>query len=128
MVRSTMEAHARTAVGEQWSLGEAVYPAGQIACTQHGGDAGDVGLERQREQVVVEPDVLVEIFGNAGRKVDRRHFGRRLRGQLKASLDLANLFGVLVDGSAVCRAKIVLQTLQLADERVQNAAPLHETG
>ena len=51
---------------DRWSAFR-IRAAGEIARIEHGRDAGDVGLEGERQQVELQLDVLVERLGNAVR-------------------------------------------------------------
>ena len=46
----------------------------------------------------------------------------------RAALDLADLVGVLVDGPAVAGAEHLPQAAQLAEQRIENASVLAQTG
>ena len=47
-----------------------IRPAGEVAREEQRADAGDVGLERQREQIELQLDVLVERLRHAHRHGD----------------------------------------------------------
>src|SRR5207247_9352250 len=73
-------------------------------CIEQRADAGDVGAERQREQVELQLDVLVEGFRNPDRDdgVGRRS-GRGLCRDLQSPLNLAYILRVLVEAQAIGR-------------------------
>src|SRR4030095_14413869 len=88
-----------------------------------------IAAERQRGEVEVQLDVVVELLRDARRNVDLRNDRRRLRRQLEPALDLANFFRVLADRSKVAGPEVLLETRQLAEERIQNALVLlHANG
>ena len=84
-----------------------VRPAGEVAREEQRADARDVGLERQREQVELQLDVLVEGLRHAHRHrhVFRRD-GRGLHRNLQATLDLADVGRVVVEPLAVGGADV----------------------
>jgi hypothetical protein len=100
--------------GNSSPFGNWYVAARQVARAEHRGHAGDVGLERQRQHVEVQLDVLVELLRNTGRQVEFRHVAGRLGRDLDAPFDLTNLVGVLIDGPHVVRAELPLQAGQLA--------------
>ena len=117
VVRSAVEARQRAAVR--------VVPGREVAGIQQRPDAGDVAAERERHQVELQLDVLVERFRHADR---HGRFGRRIDGRflgnLKPPFDFAHVLGVLVEPRLVRRADVGAQTGQAARERVQNASVL----
>ena len=99
-----------------------VRASGEVARVEHRGDAGDVRAERQREQIEVQLDVLVEGLRNPDRdeRVWRRG-GRGLCRDLQAPFDLAYILRVLVEAQAIGRIEPDLEPRQAADERVEDA-------
>ena len=73
VVRLAMEAPAGAAVREQRTPRKGVRAACEIPRAEHRGHAGDVRLERQREHVEMQLDVLVELFRDADRESHLRH-------------------------------------------------------
>lgn len=124
MVRAAMEADAAASVREEIPLGELIHTARQIAGTEHRDDPSDVRAERQRDEIPVHPDVVVELLGNAGRQVEFRDVARGLCGEFDPALDLADLLRGLVDGPYVGRSELAAQPIELRDERVENAPGL----
>ena len=124
VVRPAVEADAGAAIREQLALRERIDAAREIACAEQRRHARDVRLERERDQIEVQLDVLVELLRHSRWQVDLGHVARRLGGKLDAPLDFANLVGVLVDGLAIRRSELLPQAGELADERIENAAAL----
>src|SRR5262249_4262615 len=113
MVRSAVEAGTDAAVGEEIALRVSVGARREIARAEQRRDARDVRAERQRRQIELQLDVLVERLGNAGRQRDFRNRRRRLRRELDPALDLADLVGVLADGAAIADAEIAREAGEL---------------
>ncbi len=79
----------------------------QIAGVEHGGNARDVGLERQPLQVEVQLHVLVERFRDAGRDHDAFgvHGTGGLLSQRQPALDLADVGFVFIQPGPVARTQ-----------------------
>ena len=79
-------------------LGDAdlrIRPLTELARQHEREHARDVGLIGHRQQVVHQPDVLLERVGHADRRVER-HVARGVRfGALDASLDLTQIVEIL---------------------------------
>ena len=114
--------HAVEAGGRRLAL--RVGPAGQVAREEQRADAGDVGLERQRQQVELQLDVLVERLRHADRHGhvcgrDRR----RLHRDLQPALDLAHVLARSRRGAARSDALTSLRRRgEAAGQRIENAA------
>ena len=99
-----------------------VGAAGQVAGEEQRADAGDVGLERQRQQVELQLDVLVEGLRHADRHLHvLGRDGRGLHRNLQPPLDLADVLGVVVEPGAVGRADVAAQPREAAGQRVEDA-------
>ena len=86
-------------------------------------DAGDVALERQRDQVEHEPDVLAEVVGNSLRT---SHAGRgqasgRGLGSADPLLDLTDGRQVLVDLAAIVQAHAGAKLPGVVGDEVEDA-------
>ena len=84
-------------------LGEA--GAAQIAAEHERDRARDVALERQRHQVVHQPEVDVLALRQAERHVGRRLLHRVVHRDLDAPLELADVLDVGVDARLVAGAE-----------------------
>src|SRR5439155_7663837 len=116
MMRPTVETQ-----GGRVALG--VNPAGEVAGKEQRTDAGDVGLEGQRQKIELQLDVFVEGLRHTHR---HSHLGRcdagGLHRNLQPALDLANVLRVLVEARTIGGAELVAKTRKAARKRVQNAA------
>ena len=96
----------------------------QLAAEHEGEDAGDVGLPREGDQVVHQPDVVLEVVGNA----DGAGQGRQLRvGALRlrqgdAALEGADGVEVLIEPGPVALPDGALEVREVVGDRVEDAA------
>ncbi len=109
-------------------LGHADDRVGTIASLvgQHeSGNAGDVGLECQDQEVAQDAHVLLEIRGDAGRL---RHVGARRLGQLSgaldALLDVADRGEVFIEPQVVVAREVRLEAARLVHDEVEHALPI----
>src|ERR1019366_7722698 len=102
MVRGTVEARG----GAAFRIGA----GGEIACVESGGDARDVGLERQHLQIELQLDVFVERRGHAVGSLHGRDGGGGFAGDFQAALDLGNVFEIFVDAVAVSGADVLFES------------------
>jgi hypothetical protein len=103
VVRHTVEAGVRRFAGR-------VGAPGQVAREQQRADARDVSLERQRQQIELQLDVLVERLRHTHRHFDVLWRNRRcLDGNLQAPLDLLHLLRVFVEPQTIARAQVAAQ-------------------
>ena len=117
MVRRRVERLVRSALR--------VRPAGAIASHLEGEHACDVGGERQRLDVEHQLDMLSERIGHAGRR-----FGQLARiaalvarfHALNATLDLADIFEILVEAMPIVGTQVHLQRRHLSRHEVEDAA------
>src|SRR5207244_5758420 len=79
-------------------------------------------------QIPMQFDVIVECIRNTRRLFNRWNLARCFRRELDSSLDLADFLRVLVDGPLIGSTKIFLQTLQLTEQRIENASALLHAG
>src|SRR5688572_5191517 len=119
-----MEADARATVGKELALRERIHAARQVARTEEGHDASDVGLERRGDHVPVQANVLVELLRDSRRQIELGDFIARLRRELDATLDLTDLIGVLVDRSNIAGPELLAESPEFLDQRVEDALTL----
>ena len=83
-----------------------IGPVADLARHHEGEHAADVGLIRERQKIVHDPDVLFVGERNARRLLRQLHVGiHLLAGFLDAPLDFANVLQILADLEAVLAAR-----------------------
>ena len=93
----------------------------QIAAEHERDRPRDVAFERERHQVVHQPEVHVLARRQPERNVGRRLVDRVLDGNLDPALELADVVHVRVDARPVPGAELLLERAELADDRVEDA-------
>ena len=95
--------------------------AAQVAAEHERDRPRDVALERQRHQVVHQPEVDVLALRQPERHVGCRLLHRVVHRDLDAALELADVVDVGVDARLVAGAEIGLERAELTDDRVEDA-------
>ncbi len=92
--------------------------------------ARQVGLIRERQQVVHEREVLFEHVGHAGGKGDGCHFDAVARFRaLDAAFDFPHIVQIVAEPRAIARAERLLQIARLRRDQIQDAqTALHAGG
>src|SRR5690606_35504284 len=87
-----------------------------------GRDARYVGLEREREQIEHQVDVLVEAVRYTCRRIRQRPLRQVARLEpLYAALDFPDALEVIVDLRAIARAERPLEALGLGQNQIEDA-------
>ncbi len=100
-----------------------IRPDALLPPIQERGDPRQVGLPRQRQQVVHDLRVRLKTLGHARRLVDRRQLPvALLLRDLDPPLDIADRVDILREPRAVPRPEHPLEVAQLPRDHVENAA------
>src|SRR5215471_15377917 len=102
-----------------------------LAPIHKGGNARQIGLEREQLEVIQKPDVPLETIRNAYGTLDTRHVRGVLRtllfSLLDTPLDIAKRFDIVAHFPVVACAEALLQRLYAIRDRIQDAPVLRKT-
>ena len=101
-----------------------IGPAAQLAAQHEREHARDVGLPRQRDQVEHQPDVVLEVVGDADGPGQRRQFGVGALGlgQGNAPFEGPDGVEILIEPGPVAVADGALEAGQIVGDRIEDAA------
>src|SRR5690242_2617377 len=114
----------RTGVESGISATGRIVSVGQITCAEKRRDARNVRLKCQGRQVVLQLDVLVEGLRDSNRNGYRWKIGGCFSGDFEATLDLADVFGVLIETGAISGSDRGANAAEAFGDNIQDASLL----
>src|SRR6266850_2540728 len=106
-----------------WTIPAACREVGgtEVAAQHQRGDAGDVRLERHRDQVVHDLEVGIVVCRYAEWDFERRAGGFRFAGYvLNSPFDLTNVLEIVFELDLIARRDALLQASNLAGDGIEN--------